>query len=228
MLIIGICGASGSGKSTLAKRIAESLTCSAVIIGQDCYYKDHGDLPFEARARVNYDEPDVFDHAELLADVLALEAGQPITKKGYDYAQHRRADRDERIEPPEVLILEGIHMFRDPELTARMILKVYMRVDVDVCLLRRIRRDIKDRGRDIDGIAAQYLNSVKPMYERYIQKYEKDADFLVTRGGKNPMAIDAISAYLSARLLAERFEREVPSLLTGQTAEYSPLGEEEE
>lgn len=222
MLIIGICGASGSGKSTLARRIAQSLSCSSVIIGQDCYYKDHGALPFEERVHINYDEPDVFDHAELLADVLALSEGRSISKKGYDYAEHRRANSEERIEPPEVLILEGIHMFRDPALVERMILKVYMRVDADVCLLRRIRRDIKSRGRDIDSIAAQYLASVKPMFEQYIQNYERDADFLVTRGGKNSMAIDAISAYLSARLLAERFDRET----IGQPAECSPLEEE--
>ncbi len=218
MIVIGICGASGSGKSTLAQRIAQSLTCTHEIIGQDCYYKDHGDLPYEERAKVNYDEPDVFDHDALYADVCDLSEGRAVTVKGYDYTEHRRADRsDLLIEPPEVLILEGIHMFRDFRLRDRMSLKVFLRVDVDVCLLRRIRRDIKVRGRDIDSIAAQYLSTVKPMYERYISKYELDADFLVTRGGKNRMAIDAISAYISAKLLAERFDRESRSE-AGQTA----------
>lgn len=208
MIIVGICGASGSGKSTLAREIADSLTCDTVIIGQDCYYRDHSDLPFEQRVHINYDEPDVFDYDEMLADVTALSQGHPITRKGYDYANHMRADSDELIFPPDVLILEGIHMFREERLKQAMSLKVYMHVDKDICLLRRIERDIRVRGRSIENIAEQYLATVKPMYEAYISKYINDADFAVMRGGKNRMAIDAVSAYLSAKLLAEKFERE--------------------
>lgn len=208
MIIVGICGASGSGKSTLAREIKDSLTCNAVIIGQDCYYKNHAHLPFEERMHINYDEPAVFDYDEMLADVEALAAGRPITRKGYDYANHMRADTKERIFPPDVLILEGIHMFHDPRMTREMSLKVYMHVDKDICLLRRIKRDFPARGRSIENISEQYLATVKPMYEQYISKYIDDADFAVMRGGKNRMAIDAISAYLSAKLLAEKFERE--------------------
>ena len=208
MIIVGICGASGSGKSTLAREIADSLTCDTVIIGQDCYYRDHSDLPFEQRVHINYDEPDVFDYDEMLADVTTLSQGRPITRKGYDYANHMRADSDELIFPPDVLILEGIHMFREERLKQAMSLKVYMHVDKDICLLRRIERDIRVRGRSIENIAEQYLATVKPMYEAYISKYINDADFAVMRGGKNRMAIDAVSAYLSAKLLAEKFERE--------------------
>ena len=207
MIIVGICGASGSGKSTLAREIREQLTADAVIIGQDCYYRDHGHLPFEERAKINYDEPNVFNYDEMLRDIHALASGQPITKKGYDYANHRRADTDELIEPPDVLILEGIHIFHDPRLADEMSLKVYMHVDTDVCLLRRIKRDMKKRGRSIESITEQYLTTVKPMYEQYIADYIKDADFAVMRGGKNRRAIDAISAYISAKLLAEAFER---------------------
>lgn len=208
MIIIGICGMSGSGKSTLAKRIQESLSCTSQIIGQDCYYRDHPHLSFEERMRINYDEPDIFDHDALYEDVCVLAAGRPITTKGYDYAQHRRADKGTLIQPPDVLLLEGIHMFRDTRLCALMSLKVYMHVDVDVCLLRRIRRDIRERGRDIDNIREQYLTTVKPMNEQYIMKYIQDADFAVMRGGKNVLAIDAISAYLTAKLLAERFDKD--------------------
>lgn len=208
MIIVGICGASGSGKSTLAREIRDSLTCHARIIGQDCYYKNYPHLPLEQRARLNYDEPSIFDYDELLQDVERLAAGYPITQKGYDYAGHMRADTQEMIDPPDVLILEGIHMFHDARLTGAMSLKVYMHVDVDVCLLRRIKRDIRARGRSIESISEQYLTTVKPMYEQYISKYIDNADFAVMRGGKNRMAIDAISAYLSAKLLAEKFERE--------------------
>ena len=206
MLIVGICGASGSGKSTLAARIRDSLSCSCHVMGQDGYYRSFPELSFAERARTNYDEPSIFDYDEMLRDVQALARGEAITTKAYDYAQHLRAEKPDLIAPPDVLILEGIHMFRDRRLCEMMVLKVFLQVDADICLLRRIRRDIKQRGRTIDNIAAQYLETVKPMYEKYISKYIDDADFAVMRGGKNRMAIDAISAYLTTRLLAERLE----------------------
>ena len=207
MIIVGICGASGSGKSTLAKRIQDSLACSCVIIGQDCYYRNFPELPFSERIKLNYDEPEIFDFDELLSDIALLESGQPISTKGYDYVNYLRADTpDVLIQPPEVLVLEGIHMFYDKRLCEKMALKVYLQVDVDICLLRRIKRDIKVRGRSIDNIAEQYLETVKPVYEKYIVNYINDADFAVMRGGKNKMAIDAISAYLTTKVLAERFD----------------------
>ena len=208
MIVIGICGGSGSGKSTLARLISQSLSCSSRIIGLDCYYRDHSELPFEERVHINYDEPDIFDFDELYEDIKLLMDGKPITAKGYDYANHRRADSPELIYPTDVLILEGIHMFRDQRITDLMSLKVYMHVDVDVCLLRRVRRDMMKRGRSIENITEQYLATVKPMYEEYISKYIKEADFAVMGGGKNPKAIDAITAYISAKLLAEKFDRE--------------------
>lgn len=208
MIVIGICGGSGSGKSTLARLIYQSLSCSSRIIGLDCYYRDHSELPFEERVHINYDEPDVFDFDELYEDIKLLMDDKPITTKGYDYANHKRADSPELIYPTDVLILEGIHMFRDKRITDLMSLKVYMHVDVDVCLLRRVRRDMMKRGRSIENITEQYLATVKPMYEEYISKYIKEADFAVMGGGKNPKAIDAITAYISAKLLAEKFDRE--------------------
>ena len=208
MIIVGICGASGSGKSTLARRIQDSLTCSCIIIGQDCYYRNFPGLPFSERIRLNYDEPGIFDFDELLRDIDLLESGSPITTKGYDYVNYLRADTpDVLIQPPEVLVLEGIHMFYDKRLCERMSLKVFLHVDVDICLLRRIKRDIKARGRSIDNIAEQYLQTVKPVYEKYIVNYINDADFAVMRGGKNKMAIDAIAAYLTTKVLAERFDQ---------------------
>lgn len=208
MIVIGVCGGSGSGKSTLARLIAQSLSCSSRIIGLDCYYRDHSELPFEERVHINYDEPDIFDFDELYDDIKLLIEGKPITTKGYDYPNHKRADSPELIYPTDVLILEGIHMFRDKRITDLMSLKVYMHVDVDVCLLRRVRRDMMKRGRSIENITEQYLATVKPMYEEYISKYIKEADFAVMGGGKNPKAIDAISAYISAKLLAEKFDRQ--------------------
>lgn len=208
MILVGICGASGSGKSTLARKLKESLTCETLILGMDCYYRDHSELTFEERTRINYDEPDAFDFDALHADVALLQNGLPITKKGYDFANHCRADSPEQILPPDVLLLEGLYPFYDARIRDRLSLKVYLHVDVDICLLRRIKRDIRDRGRSIENISEQYLATVKPMYEQYISKSILEADFAVMRGGKNRMAIDAISAYISAKLLAETFDRE--------------------
>ena len=223
MIIVGICGASGSGKSTLSKRIQDSLSCSCVIIGQDCYYRNFPNLPFSERIKLNYDEPEIFDFDELLADIALLERGIPISTKGYDYVNYLRADTpDVLIQPPEVLVLEGIHMFYDKRLCEKMALKVYLHVDVDICLLRRIKRDIKARGRSIDNIAEQYLETVKPVYEKYIVNYINDADFAVMRGGKNKMAIDAISAYLTTKVLAERFETQPNESRDQSPAEVLP------
>ena len=207
MIIIGICGASGSGKSTLAEEIKASLDCETVIIGQDCYYIDQSYKPFEERVVTDYDDPAIFDHDELLADMDALAAGQPITKKGYDYANHVRADSEELIQPPDVVILEGIHVFHDPRLLDRMSLKVFMHVDPDMCLLRRVLRDTKKRGRSIESVAEQYQKTVKPWYDEIISRYIRSADFAVMRGGRNKGAIDAISAYITVALWAEKMTK---------------------
>jgi len=200
MIFIGICGASGSGKSTLADSLASALGDHAFVLQQDCYYKDHSHLPFEERCRLNYDKPDIFDHDALLADVQSLMNGQPITRKGYDYANHRRADTEDIITPPDVLILEGIHCFHDQRLLELMYLKLYMNVDADICLLRRIERDITERGRSIDSISEQYRSTVRPMFEQYIRNYINLADVIVARGGKNARIVEILSGYVSDEL----------------------------
>ncbi len=200
MLFIGICGASGSGKSTLADSLAARLGKNCFVLQQDCYYQDHPNLTFEERVHLNYDEPQIFDHDALLQDVLTLMEGKSITRKAYDYAQHRRADTDEIIMPPEVLILEGIHSFHDERLRKLMYLKLYMSVEPDICLLRRIQRDIKERRREIDGISEQYLTTVKPMYDAYIRNYVTEADVIVARGGKNARIVDILSGYVADEL----------------------------
>ena len=200
MIFIGICGASGSGKSTLADSLAAALGDRCFVLQQDCYYKDHSDLPFEERCQLNYDEPGIFDHNALLSDVQALMNGQSITRKGYDYANHRRADTEERINPPDVLILEGIHCFHDERLLQLMYLKLYMNVDADICLLRRIERDITERGRSIDSISNQYRSTVRPMFEQYIRNYINLADVIVARGGKNARIVEILAGYVSDEL----------------------------
>ncbi len=200
MIIIGICGASGSGKSTLAQGICAALDCSCVVIGQDCYYRDNSHLPFEQRKLINYDEPGIFNYDEMYCDIKTLLQGKPITVKGYDYVEHVRDDSTRLLQPPQVLILEGIHMFRDKRLCREMSLKIYMCVDADICLLRRIERDITVRGRSIGDISRQYKDTVKPMHDEFVSKYIKDADFAVMHGGRNKNAIEAICAFVKSKL----------------------------
>ncbi len=200
MLLIGICGASGSGKSTLAKELEKSSGVLCTVINQDTYYIDHPHMTFEERAHLNYDEPAIFDHDLLYDDVCTLLEGKSITKKGYDFKTHRRMECTESISPSDILIVEGIHAFYDKRLTDKMYLKLYISVDEDICLLRRISRDIKERGRDIDSIEQQYLSTVKPMYEKYIRNYIHDADIIVNRGGKNACIVDILAGYLRDRV----------------------------
>lgn len=200
MMCIGICGASGSGKSTLAEELCQKLHGTSLIINQDAYYLDHKHLPFEERKRINYDEPTVFDHDLLLDDMRMLLKGEAITRKGYDYNEHRRADTLELLTPKDVLVVEGIHAFYDRRLMALMDLKLYMHVEPDICLLRRIQRDINERGRQIDNISEQYLTTVKPMFDHFIRNYVEHADIIVAKGGRNARIVDLLAGYINAGL----------------------------
>ncbi len=203
MLLIGICGASGSGKSTLAQELKTAIGDGCMIVNHDSYYRDFPNLSFPERARQNYDEPGIFDHDLFLNDITALLSGTPITRKAYDYSIHRRADHEnEWITPGDVCIVEGIHVFHDPRLCEKMFLKLYMSVETDICLLRRIERDINERGRSIDNISAQYLTTVKPMYNQYIRNYIELADVIVANGGRNARIVDILAGYVRDTLSA--------------------------
>ena len=198
MLFIGICGASGSGKSTLAHELAKLVNRSILIINQDAYYYDHPDMSFEDRCALNYDEPSIFDHDLLLSDIRDLLSGKRVLRKQYDYTNHRRApQKEEYLEPHDVIIVEGIHAFYDERLRDMMDLKLYVRVDADICLLRRIQRDINERGRAIDNISSQYLTTVKPMFDQFIRNYEQYADVIVAKGGKNAKINEILASYIN-------------------------------
>ena len=198
MLFIGICGASGSGKSTLADELSTLVNRSILIINQDAYYRNHPDLSFEERCRLNYDEPSIFDHDLLLHDIKELLDGKRVPQKRYDYANHCRADQEGVfLEPRDVIIVEGIHAFYDERLRDMMDLMIYMRVEPDICLLRRIQRDINERGRAIDNISEQYTTTVKPMFDQYIRNYEQYADIIVARGGKNAKITELLAGYIN-------------------------------
>jgi uridine kinase len=201
MLIIGICGASGSGKSTLAAELCAAIGDGCMVINHDNYYRDHPHLSLSERALLNYDEPGIFDHELFLQDMKTLLSGKPITCKAYDYTEHRRADReDEWIFPTDVLIIEGIHVFYDERLCELLFLKLYMNVEPDICLLRRIQRDINERGRSIDNISVQYLATVKPMYDKHIRNYIELADVIVAHGGRNARVVAILAGYVRDEL----------------------------
>lgn len=197
MLTIGICGASGSGKTTLAQELAGQINGNAIMLNQDAYYRDHPHLSFEERAKLNYDEPGIFEHELFFQDMKDLIEGRPVKRKAYDFANHRRADTDTQIEPADVLIVEGIHVFYDPKARGLMDFKLYINVDPDICLLRRVQRDILERKRSIEGVADQYLTTVKPMFDRWIRSYIDYADVIVTRGGKNQRIVDVLAFYIN-------------------------------
>jgi len=204
MLIIGICGASGSGKSTLAEELANRLDGNCVYLKQDSYYRDHPDMTLEQRESINYDEPEAFEHEALLADLAALRAGNSITAKEYDYSQHRRCDSGELIMPADVVLLEGIHVFYNAAVRDMLDFKIYIQVDPDVCLLRRVSRDIRERGRNVDSVCRQYLDTVKPMYEKHIRNYVEHADIIVAQGGKNARIVDMLAHYINSGMIQER------------------------
>lgn len=197
MLTIGICGASGSGKSTLAMELASQIKGKATLLNQDAYYRDHPNLSFAEREKLNYDEPGIFEHDLFYEDMHTLIAGEPIKRRAYDFSNHRRADRNEWIVPGDVLITEGIHMFYDSRLRELLDFKIFIRVDPDICLLRRVQRDILERNRSVDGVAKQYLTTVKPMYDRWIRNYIDYADLIVTGGGKNQRIVDILAFYIN-------------------------------
>ena len=201
MLIIGICGASGSGKSTLAKALASRLEKPCVYLKQDSYYKDHPDMTYEERCLINYDEPEIFEHDVLREDLIKLRNGESITAKEYDYTQHRRCDPGQVIEPTDVVLLEGIHVFYDEQVRDLLDFKIYIQVDPDVCLLRRVKRDLRDRGRTIESVYRQYLETVKPMYEKHIRNYVEYADLIVARGGKNARIVDILAHYINSGMI---------------------------
>ena len=201
MLTIGICGASGSGKSTLAEELQQRIEKPCILLKQDSYYRDHPDMSFEARERINYDEPQAFEHDVLRDDLFSLRSGKPITVKQYDYKLHRRCDPGELIQPAEVVLLEGIHVFYDAEVRDLLDFKIYIQVDPDICLLRRVQRDISERGRQVDSVARQYLETVKPMYEQHIRNYVNYADLIVAKGGKNARIVDMLAFYINAGMV---------------------------
>ncbi|KFZ41469.1 uridine kinase [Thermoactinomyces vulgaris] len=191
-VIIGVAGGTGSGKTTIAKKLVEQFSESVVYLEQDSYYKDQSHLPFEERIKTNYDHPLAFDNDLLYQHLLQLKTYQPVQKPVYDYARHTRAKESVHLEPKDVIILEGILILEDERLRNLMDIKIFVDTDADVRILRRIDRDIKERGRDLDSVINQYLTVVRPMHMQFIEPSKRYADIIIPEGGHNQVAINLL------------------------------------
>ena len=180
--IIGIAGGTGSGKTTLTKRLKERFGDDVSVISHDNYYKRHDELPYEERCRLNYDHPDAFDTDLMVEQVQALRRGETIACPVYDFTVHNRSEDTLLIAPTSVIILEGILIFADSKLRDLMDVKIFVDTDADVRILRRVVRDVKKRGRTLESVVQQYLTTVKPMHEQFVEPSKRCADIIVPEG----------------------------------------------
>ena len=199
-LVIGVCGGTGSGKTTLANKIKETFNDNCILLCHDFYYKAHDDMPFEERCRLNYDHPNAFETELLSEHIKMLKSGQTIEHPVYDYTIHNRKKETVKVEPKKIIIIEGIMIFENPELVDLMDIKVFVDTDPDVRIIRRIMRDVKERGRSLDSVIAQYLTTVKPMHEEFVEPSKKKADIIIPEGGYNKVAISVLAQQIKSFL----------------------------
>ncbi|WP_282115538.1 uridine kinase [Lactobacillus intestinalis] len=194
-IIIGITGGSGSGKTTIAHEIANQIEANdrIVIMTQDSYYKDNTGLPMSERQKINYDHPNAFDMPLLEAQLNQLLHRKPIEMPTYDFTEHTRSDKTVHINPADIIILEGILVLFNEEIRNLMDIKVYVDTDDDIRFIRRLERDMKERGRSLDSVINQYLTTVKPMYHQFIEPTKRYADIIIPEGGENNVAIDMLT-----------------------------------
>jgi uridine kinase len=200
-LIVGLAGGTGSGKSTLVHNILELLAGkSLIVIEQDNYYKANTHLSLEERQSINYDHPSSLDNDLLVEHLKTLRAGQPIEKPQYDFTTHMRRPETVRMEPADVIIVEGILVLENPQLREMMDLKLYVDTDPDIRFIRRLQRDISERGRTMESVIAQYLTTVRPMHLQFVEPSKRHADVIIPEGGLNEQAIQMIAARLQGIL----------------------------
>jgi uridine kinase len=192
-LVIGICGGTGSGKTTITRRIIDTLSeSSVVILQQDNYYKDYPGLSFEERTQVNFDHPNSMDTALLAEHVRLLRAGKPIERPTYDFPNFRRLAGTVRIEPRTAIIVEGILIFEHKPLCELMDIKIFVDTDADLRFIRRMVRDIRERGRTTDMVVEQYMKTVRPMHMEFVEPSKRNADVIIPEGGYNDVGIDLV------------------------------------
>ena len=200
VITIGIAGGTGSGKTTITRRLLQRFPDSVSVVYHDNYYKAHNDMSYEERSKLNYDCPDAFDTELLLRDLAALRRGEEIRCPVYDYTMHNRSEKTVLVKPAPVVIVEGILIFEDRRICDLLDIKIFVDTDADVRILRRIVRDVRDRGRSLESVVDQYLTTVKPMHEMYVEPSKRNADIIIPEGGHNLVAMDMLIERINAHV----------------------------
>lgn len=200
VMTIGIAGGTGSGKTTITRHLQRRFGGRVAVIYHDNYYRARDDLSYEERTKLNYDCPDAFDTDMLIRDLEALRRGEAVDCPVYDYTVYNRSDKTLHIEPPPVIIVEGILLLQNRKLLDLLDIKIFVDTDADVRILRRIVRDVKERGRSLESVVNQYLETVKPMHEMYVEPSKRNADIIIPEGGHNLVALDMLIERINAHI----------------------------
>lgn len=200
-MIIGICGGTGSGKTTIANRILASVSADEVVfIQQDLYYRNLKDMPLDYRNAANFDHPDALDNDLLVNHLKKLNAGEPVELPIYDFRTHTRLPDTTPIQAKPIVIVEGILIFAEPRVLEQMDIKVFVDTPDDIRFIRRLNRDIAERGRTLDSVIEQYINTVRPMHNQFVEPSKRHADVIIPEGGHNLVSIDLISGKIREKL----------------------------
>ena len=200
VIVIGIAGGTGSGKSTMIRKIKEEFSDEITILSHDFSYKQHNDIPFEERKKLNYDHPNAFDTDLMINHIKALKEWRSIERPVYDFTIHNRVDETVTVKPAKVIIVEGILIFENKELLDMFDIKAFIDTDADVRIIRRILRDVRERGRTLDSVVNQYLTTVKLMHEQFVEPSKKNADIIIPEGGYNVVALEMLNERIHALL----------------------------
>lgn len=200
IMVIGVAGGTGSGKTTITNQIKERLGDDITVITHDNYYCAHHEMTYEERTLLNYDHPDAYETELMVEHLAALRRGESVEVPVYDFSIYDRTDKTVTVKPSRVIIVEGIVIFAHPELRELMDVKVFVDCDADVRILRRIMRDVKERGRSLDSVVNQYLSTVKPMHEAFVEPSKKYADVIIPTGGENLVALEMLVTRIEAHL----------------------------
>jgi uridine kinase len=222
-MIIGICGGTGSGKTTVAHKIIHAVGGEGVVyLQQDAYYRNLGDMPIDLRHKVNFDHPDAFDTELMINHLEALRAGECIEQPTYDYQTHSRRAETVHVVSRPVIIIEGILVFDDAKMRGLMDLKIFVDADADIRFIRRLDRDVHERGRTLESIITQYMTTVRPMHLQFVEPSKRYADIIIPEGGYNEVGIDLIIEKIKV-ILGRTSRQQIDLPLTDQAGEQGPV-----